>query len=306
MDEQGVSKSYLSISSPGVYLNVPSQEATAAAVDLARRVNVFASQVKAQYPDRFGFFASLPLPDVDASLAEIEYCFTQLNPKPDGFVFMSNFYGMYFGDPALDAIWKRLDELHAVVFEHPTMPCTQFNALQYHTNGSAPVITQDQWHALNRPIAERQRPAPTLDFPFDSARTFADLIVSEVPSRFANVKWIIAHGGGGLIPTFDRILLTLPLYTNLTLTTAGLKNILAKSFYFDLAGPWPASAAIPALLNWVNHTRLVWGSDTPWTKWAGAAVTAVAFDADVDKVFKGNIKKAERVRRGNAEELFAK
>ncbi|CAM1500622.1 Fc.00g097840.m01.CDS01 [Cosmosporella sp. VM-42] len=307
MDEQNIAKAYLSISSPGVYLNVPSVEATAAAVDLARRTNQYASQVKGKYPDRFGFFASVPLPDVNAALAEIDYCFTQLNPKPDGVVFMSNFYGMYFGDPAMDPIYKKLDTLSAVIFEHPTTPCTEFNALQYHTNTSAPNITQHEWQVLNRPIASRQHPAPTLDFPFDSARTFADLIVTEIPKRFPHLKWIIPHGGGALVSTLDRILLTLPLYTTINMTATDLKETLAKSFYFDLAGPWPVTAAIPPLLRWVEYTRLLWGSDTPWTKWAGAADTAVAFDKDVEMVFKGRgwRNKAQCVRQGNAEYLFS-
>lgn len=306
MEENSIVKSYLSISSPGVYLNVPSQDATDKAIALSRRVNNYASDLKAQYPTKFGFFASLPLPDIDAALAEIEYCFTQLDPKPDGVVFMSNFYGMYLGDPALDPVYEALDALKVTVFEHPTTPCTEYNALQYSTNGSAPSVPQAQWQAMNRPISTRQSPAPELDFPYESARSFADLIGEETPSRFPNVKWIIPHAGGALIPTFDRILLSLPLFSTANLTEVSLKEILAKSFYFDLAGPMPVTAAIPALLRWVDHTRIMWGSDTAWTPWVSAAKVAANFDKDIEIVFPGEDGKTNvtAIRRGNAQELL--
>jgi predicted TIM-barrel fold metal-dependent hydrolase len=306
MEEQDISKSYLSISSPGVYLNVPSQNATDHAIALSRRVNEYASKVKAEYPTKFGFFASLPLPDIDAALAEIEYCFTKLEPKPDGVVLMSNFYGTYLGDPVLDPVYEAINALGVTILEHPTTPCTEANALRFQVNGSAPAISQAGWQALNRPIATRQSPAPELDFPLESARTFADLVGNEAPNRFPHIRWIIPHAGGALIPTFDRIILSLPLFSSANLTEAGLKEILAKHFYFDLAGPMPVTAAIPALLRWVDYTKLLYGSDTPWTPWLGAGKTAVAFDKDIDKMSDDvlDIDKARAIRRGNAKELL--
>ncbi len=38
---------------------------------LARECNEFGARMKADYPGRFGIWASLPLPDVDVSLREI-------------------------------------------------------------------------------------------------------------------------------------------------------------------------------------------------------------------------------------------
>jgi 6-methylsalicylate decarboxylase len=51
MDANNVSKSILSISSPGVFLEYPSENTTKAAIELARRVNDYASGLKAKYPD---------------------------------------------------------------------------------------------------------------------------------------------------------------------------------------------------------------------------------------------------------------
>ncbi|KAF5552552.1 2-amino-3-carboxymuconate-6-semialdehyde decarboxylase [Fusarium phyllophilum] len=303
MKDNNIEKSILSISSPGVYLNVPSKDATKKAIKLARRVNQYGSQVKAKYPKQFGFFASLPLPDINASLKEIDYLFKQLNPKPDGVVMMSNYYGLYLGDRDLEPIYDALNELNVTIFEHPTTPCTQFNKLRFDIDKSAPSISQQQWQALNRPVAVRQFAAPTLDFPFETARTFADLFYTSMPTKFPNLKWIMSHAGGGLIPTLDRIVTYSDLYPGLNLTEDSMKQTLSESFYFNLAGPWPVNFAIPALLRWVDYTRIVWGSDTVFTPMSSAAKYAAAFDKDVEELFP-DPRKANAIRATNARGLF--
>ncbi|KAK2473062.1 hypothetical protein H9L39_15237, partial [Fusarium oxysporum f. sp. albedinis] len=242
------------------------------AIKLARRVNQYGSQVKAKYPKQFGFFASLPLPDIKASLKEIDYLFKQLSPKPDGIVMMSNYYGLYLGDRDLEPIYDALNELN-----HPTTPCTQFNKLRFDIDKTAPSISQQQWQALNRPVAVRQFAAPTLDFPFETTRTFADLFYTSMPTKFPNLKWIMSHAGG----------------------EDSMKQTLSESFYFDLAGPWPVNYAIPALLRWVDYTRIVWGSDIVFTPMSSAAKYAAAFDKDVEEVFP-DPRKANAIRATNA------
>lgn len=304
MASNSVAKSYLSISSPGVYLTVPSINATKNAISLARRVNQYASNLTATYPDKFGYFASLPLPDVQASLDEITYLFTELDPKPDGIALLSNYFGMYFGDPAFDPVYKALDALNVTIFEHPTTPCTEYAASLYSINDTADPVTEKQWAALNRPLATRQFAAPTLDFPFESARTFADLFYSTVPTRFPNLRWIIPHAGGAIIPTIDRIVTFSSFYPNLNLTDASMKATLGKNFYFDLAGPWPVNFAIASLLRWVDYTRILWGSDTPFTPWAAASGLATAFNSEIQTAFDGNLSEIYAVREGNAKALF--
>ncbi|KAM0550267.1 hypothetical protein ACHAPJ_008936 [Fusarium lateritium] len=305
MNERGVQKSYLSISSLGVYLNVPSQEATKNAISLSRRINQYASKLKAKYPKRIGFLASLPLPDVDASLKEIDYCFTQLNPKPDGIVLMSNYYGLYLGDPDLDPIYKALDKLNATIFEHPTTPCTQANAVRYNIDDeNAPAVSAQKWQAVNRPLAIRQAAAPMLEFPFDTARAVTDLLFSDIPARFPHLKWIVPHDGGALISTLDRVIEFSSLKPKLTITEDSIKETLAKSFYFDLAGPWPVSSAIPALSRWVSSDRIVWGSDVPFTPWKTAGESADKFDREIQETL-NDPSQVQAVKWKNAQKLFA-
>jgi hypothetical protein len=74
MDNLNIQKSILSISTPGVHLQ-PGLDDHAA--ELARKVNAFASDVKRRHPTRFGYFATLPLPAVQASLNEIELSYAE-------------------------------------------------------------------------------------------------------------------------------------------------------------------------------------------------------------------------------------
>jgi hypothetical protein len=68
MDRHGIETALLSMSSPGVHFGDD-----ALARRLAREVNEDAARLAVDHPGRFGFFVSLPLPDVDGALEEIAY-----------------------------------------------------------------------------------------------------------------------------------------------------------------------------------------------------------------------------------------
>ena len=92
MDRLGIATSLLSVSSPGVHLTTTQ----AATRDLAREVNEAGRRAVVDHPDRFGLLGSLPLPDVDAAIAEIAHCVDTLHV--DGFVLLTNVGGTYLGD----------------------------------------------------------------------------------------------------------------------------------------------------------------------------------------------------------------
>jgi hypothetical protein len=83
MDESGVVEGILSFSA--------GPEIPEAAV-LLRRCNDHAAEIRS-YKKRFGSFASLLLPDVDAAPKEVSDCLAELNV--DGFVVFTNSSGKY-------------------------------------------------------------------------------------------------------------------------------------------------------------------------------------------------------------------
>ena len=101
MDRNDIEVAMLSISAPGIHfgdIDVTSK--------LARQVNEYAADIVARHPGRFGFFAILPLPSVEAALQEAAYSLDVLNA--DGIVITSNQDGIYPGDPRYEPIFADL------------------------------------------------------------------------------------------------------------------------------------------------------------------------------------------------------
>jgi 6-methylsalicylate decarboxylase len=164
LDEAGIDVAVPSISTPGVHFGDD-----AAARTLARRVNEYLADLKRQRPDRFGGFASLPLPDVDGSLEQLEYALDAL--ELDGVSMMTNADGSYLGDSRFDPIFAELQRRAAVVFVHPT--------------------------ASPDPIAHTfGLPDSLLDYPVDTSRAIAKLHYSNTFARTPSIKYVFAHAGG--------------------------------------------------------------------------------------------------------------
>jgi predicted TIM-barrel fold metal-dependent hydrolase len=73
MDRGGVAASIVSITNPGLWFgDAPMTK------QLARACNEYGAKLVQDHPARFGLFAAMPLPDVDATLAEIAYAYDTL------------------------------------------------------------------------------------------------------------------------------------------------------------------------------------------------------------------------------------
>ena len=115
MDRQGIAVAITSISVPGIYFgNIDFTR------KLARKCNEISARVVSQYPKRFGAFAILPLPDIEASIVELEYALDTL--KLDGVVLFTNIGGLYLGDAHYEELFFELNRRKAVVFFHPNVP----------------------------------------------------------------------------------------------------------------------------------------------------------------------------------------
>ena len=140
----------------------------------ARLWNEFGATLGRDYPRRFGLFASLPFPDVDACIAEIDYAATAL--KADGFGIATSYDERWLGDESLWPIYERLDHLGAVVFVHPhDAACCTAEKLTY-----------------ERPPMD----GSWIEWPMNTARTILSLMASGTLRRFPNIRFIFAHGGG--------------------------------------------------------------------------------------------------------------
>ncbi len=226
MDEEGIAVSVLSLTAPGV-----EGWKGADRIDIVRRINDYGAALVRKNPDRFGYMATLALPDVDAALAEIARAYDELHA--DGIVLHSNFDGTYLADPRFDPVWTELDRRSATILIHPTMP--PMTAL--------PGI-----------------PGPLLDHPADTTRCALDLVLKGHRHRFASTKVILSHDGGFLPYVSTRI-------AELSASLAHNhlpEQLLAdqRSFYFDTA--LVAPSGLPSLLSSIFTDRILFGTDYPY------------------------------------------
>jgi predicted TIM-barrel fold metal-dependent hydrolase len=267
MDRQGIATAIVSISEPGVYFgNV------ALARDLARQINEFSARLVADHPQRFGAFAVLPLPDVNAALRELEYALDTL--KLDGIGLLTNYRGTYLGDDALDALFAELNRRQVVTFIHP----------------STPPSTDQPTFGL---------PPSLYEFTFDTTRMVANLLYSGTLDRYPNLRLILSHAGG-TVPYLTKRLTFGPTIGSY-LKARAPRNLIAslRQLYYDVAMS-ASPYALPSLQALVDPSHILFGSDYPFMPESGVADNAAGL-AD----YEGFDQQAQwKIERENALALF--
>ena len=152
--------------SPGVYWGGD----TGFAVKLARETNEFVADVVRDDPEHFGGFATIPLPDVDASLEEVEYAYDTLGL--DGVVLYTSQGDRYLGDRSYDPFFEELDRRKAIVFIHPT---------------TIPPGADATGLTIPFGVAE---------FTFDTTRAVMNMLYSGTLERYPSIRYIVSHAGG--------------------------------------------------------------------------------------------------------------
>ncbi len=238
MDSYGIDAQMLSMSAPGVYF-LKGQQAS----EMARALNEFAAETIRNHSPRFGAFACLPLPDLDAAMTELTYALDTLGL--DGVGLQSNYNGIYLGQPEFDPLFDELNRRGATVFVHPVSP-----------PNFAPMSVGIT--------------APILEYPFDTTRMAVNLIRSGTIARCPDMRLIVAHGGG-----------TIPfVHPRLALALGAEPAKLLSSFYYDLtAATTPGQMA--ALKTFCQPERLLMGFDFPFMNPAMNAPFVAALESDV-------------------------
>ena len=220
---------------------------------LTRSVNEALAKFSSGAPDRLGFFATLPLPDVDGALREMSHALDTLGA--DGVVLLSHQNGVYVGDPVCEPLYAEMDRRRVVCFVHPTIPA-------YFPAG----LNLRMWPAY-------------LEYAFDTTRVAGNLIYHEVMRRYPNIKWLLAHAGGAFPYLSMRLRLMEELETKgrkppfPSLGTGrpfdervpeGITPYLDK-FYYDVALSG-AEAPMAALTALAPASRILYGSDWPFVE----------------------------------------
>ncbi|MEV6348780.1 amidohydrolase family protein [Actinoplanes sp. NPDC051851] len=226
MTTLGIATALLSVSTPGTgFLDDPD-----AAAAMARRLNDHSTTLAAAHPGRFGWFATLPLPDVTAARTEAAHA---LDAGADGVVLLANNRGTYLGSPGQDDLFALLDERAAVAFVHPAeLPAPAVDGI----------------------------PPFAADFLLDTTRAAYLLVRNGIVRRYPRIRFILSHAGGFVPYASHRMALTI--------AEAAARSPLDvlddfRGFYFDTALS-SSPAALPSLLAFARPGHVLFGSDWPF------------------------------------------
>lgn len=262
MDRARVDKQILSVS--GV---APYSPDAATAVRSARFVNDLYAGVVRDEPQRFAAFAVLPLPHVDASLAELARGLDELDMW--GVTITTSILGTRLVDPAFDPIYAELDRRAAVLFLHPAgLAC-----------GSQELIET----GLGWPLGA----------PFEDTMAILELMQSGFAQRFPNVKLIAPHLGG----TLPFLMQRLDHMANRWMPGKGVPSEVARHFWYDTVNAYPG--ALRLAIATYGLERIVFGTD--WPFWKGEAHQLAA-----DYLVQAGLGAGEiaAIDSGNARALF--
>ena len=274
MDKYGTETAILSFVAPSEYLYEKSTKSR----DLVRKANETAAEIVNKHPQRFGFFASLPLGDQGASLKEIEFAFDNL--RCNGVVLMTNTGEKWLGDAAFAPIFDELNRRGAAVFLHPSTP----NCCRNLDTGVPDYV---------------------LEYDFDTTRTVASLLYNGTLSRCHDIRWIVNHSGAAVPTLAGRIKDRVPGDPGRFGANAEGKNdkipngvyYELKRLYYECAhATYPMPMA--ALRAFAPPTQFLFGTDFP--------VEAYGTTVDQFPELKLSAEVQYALDRGNAERLWPK
>lgn len=243
MDKFGIAAAVTSISAPGIHFGDISFTR-----DLARVCNEASARLVDDHPDRFGALAVLPLPDVDASLVELEYAFDDLSL--DGVALLSSVDDRYMGDPAYDELFDELNRRKAVVFMHP---------------GLAPG---------GKPRSSL--PPSLVEFVFETTMAVSMLVFSGTLERCPDVSLVLPHAGG-TVPYIALRMCVGQFWPGLQESVPqGVMTYLRRLYYDTALSASPH--ALRSLQELVEPSHILFASDYPFAPELATGITVGGLD----------------------------
>jgi len=232
MDKAGVTRALTSPTTPAASFGDSSTR-----LRVARMCNEYAAKLAQDYPNRFGFFATLPMLDVEGSLAEIAYSVDVL--KASGIAMLTSYDGKWLGDASFAPIMEEINRRKLVVYTHPSSPkcCT---AMQSGVPGS------------------------TIEFATDTTRTITSLLFTGAAQKFKDIRFIFSHAGGTMPFLIERLTMLPNLNAEFGKRISPEQVLqIIRGFYYDTAQAAHPGALL-SLLNLVDVSQVLFGTDFPY------------------------------------------
>jgi len=254
MDRMGIDIRVLSLSTPNVY-----QWKGDAQLQIARQMNDTLAKICSAHPDRFIGLASLPLANVEASIAELDRCMDTLGMK--GAAIGSSIDGVALTRPEFEPLWAHLDARRIPVFEHPMFPKN----------------TED--------LQEFELPL-RVGLIYETTLVASRLIYAGIFERYPNFAYIMAHTGGALLMLLERLDNGYRLFPDCRKYITRLPSEYAKHLFYDTTA-FDKQALMMAIEK-VGVSQLMFGTDDPFIGADTAHVDCLALsDAQKAEIFGG-------------------
>lgn len=230
MDRKGIDMRILSLSTPSVYPFDPARR-----IEVCRRMNDLIVARADKDPDRFRAFATLPLPDVEAALVELERVRTSSTIV--GITIGSNLDGLPLSSPLLEPLWARLNELRMPVFEHPMIPTF--------------AAAMDEFTLPMR-----------VGFLYDTSLAMCRMIYAGVFERHPDMPFIVAHTGACFVDLMERLDNGFRHYPDCRQHISRLPSEYARGLYYDTCSFF--TPLIMLAHDYFGGDRLLFGTDYPF------------------------------------------
>ncbi len=227
--EHKVDTQVLSFTTPGVHV-----EPREVAIRLAREINDAFARVVQSSRGRFTALATLPLNDPAESVKELERAMTALG-LPGAMVF-SNVNHVALADERFAPLWRKANELGAVIYIHPTDPAGVEAMLEY-------------WLM------------PLVGFLMDTTLAASKLVFSGVVERHPNVRWVLTHMGGAIPYLAERLDRGYRAFADCRRHIDRPPSEYLRDFYYDTVNFNPDALAFA--IAFAGPDRIVAGSDYP-------------------------------------------
>ena len=238
MDESGTTMACLSGFTPSVGGTAEDRR------NLSRGYNEFGAKLAQDRPHRFALFATLPIPDIDASVKEATYALDKLDAL--GLAVYTDAGDKWLGDPIFADLYAELDRRKAVVFVHPHSPACCTNVVPH-------------------------VPDTIIEYGTATTRTIASLVFSGTTQKYPNIRFIFSHGGGTMPFLIERLLGNTQAEIVPGITTEGTPRVnlaqppgtaLAefRKLYYDTA-QISNPVALRALRSVVGVSQILYGTD---------------------------------------------
>jgi aminocarboxymuconate-semialdehyde decarboxylase len=229
MDRVGIDLAVLSLSTPNVFFVEGSEQP-----EVAEMVNDAYAELIAQHPRRFMGFASIPMDNPDAALAELHRSIDTL--RMHGVILLSNIRGRALTDRTYRPFFEEANHMGLCILLHPMIPPNP------------------------EPFGEYVL-GPIIGFPFDTSLAVARLCFAGYFREFPNIKWVIGHLGGAIPYLMERIDNGYRDFAECRANIDQLPSTYLKHLYYDTVTFSPYTLRM--VRDLVGVEQMLMGSDYP-------------------------------------------